>query len=511
MILTGGLQRGTSPSRSFLMFLAVSSVVVLMGLFGQADAYFTPPDPDVYYYTQKLDHFNSTDQRTFTQRYLIYDKYWTNHTSSSKDSLPRPIFFCPGGEAAVTGGYEHNGYMFELGAPLGALLVFPEHRFYGDSLPYGMDSFNSSVVYTLSIEQALQDYLVIIDFVKQKWNVPENTAIVAFGGSYPGELASFLRIANPDVILGSLASSAPVRYHPFINDGTKSGAFYSVVTETFAIPNKACPSLVRSAYQQIDSLIETASGRQTLAQQLNLCNPISADNIDAERRILNLWIMNAFASLAMENYPYPIEGSPAHPLWAACNTLQSSVNNNIPIVQALALAIGVEYNISGEATCNNVIQEYYPCADITGCGGGDDPNSLSWDYQSCTEIIANIDTNGITDMFPAAPYNFTRLIEYCSTKWNVVPQPTLIPQKYNFTQATNVIYSNGLLDPWFPGGVLKNITGQSVTALQMHGAAHHLDLRGSDPNDPKSVRQVRQQEANIILGWLKDHAKSFFW
>jgi len=115
------------------------------------------------------------------------------------------------------------------------------------------------------------------------------------------------------------------------------------------------------------------------------------------------------------------------------------------------MAIGVEYNTTGETKCNNVLVEYYPCADITGCGGGDDPNSLSWDYQSCTEIIANIDTNGITDMFPLAPYNFTRLSEYCMAKWNVVPNPTLIPQKYNFTQATNVIYSNGLIDPWFPG------------------------------------------------------------
>jgi hypothetical protein len=50
---------------------------------------------------------------------------------------------------------------------------------------------------------------------------------------------------------------------------------------------------------------------------------------------------------------------------------------------------------------------YYPCADITGCGGGvGDPDALSWDYQSCTEIVSNVDTNDITDMFPAAPYRY---------------------------------------------------------------------------------------------------------
>jgi len=139
------------------VFLVVLALVATFALVQTAEAYFSPPAPQVFYFTQKLDHFNSSDSRTFRQRFLIYDKYWLAHANDSKAAppspVPRPVFFCPGGEAAVTGGYEHNGYMFELGAPLGALLLFPEHRFYGDSLPYGMDSFNSSVVYTLTIEQ----------------------------------------------------------------------------------------------------------------------------------------------------------------------------------------------------------------------------------------------------------------------------------------------------------------------------------------------------------------------
>lgn len=73
--------------------------------------------------------------------------------------------------------------------------------------------------------------------------------------------------------------------------------------------------------------------------------------------------------------------------------------------------------------CFNVTEEYYPCADITGCGGGvGDPDALSWDYQSCTEIASNVDTNGVTDMFPAAPYNFTAVEDYCKRRWGTVPE-----------------------------------------------------------------------------------------
>lgn len=38
----------------------------------------------------------------------------------------------------------------------------------------------------------------------------------------------------------------------------------------------------------------------------------------------------------------------------------------------------------------------------------------------------------------------------------------------------------------------------------MKSAAHHLDLRGSDPSDPSDVTSTREQEANIINGWLSD-------
>jgi len=155
-----------------------------------------------------------------------------------------------------------------------------------------------------------------------------------------------------------------------------------------------------------------------------------------------------------------------------------------------------------QISCFNISAEYYPCADITGCGGGvGDPDAISWDYQSCTEIIANVDTNNVTDMFPPAPYNFQNLIIYCKEKWGTIPDPLKIPLKYDYTKSSNIIFSNGFLDPWWPGGVEYGVATKNLFTIFMESAAH-LDLRGSDPKDPPDVTAARERESTIINGWL---------
>ena len=55
---------------------------------------------------------------------------------------------------------------------------------------------------------------------------------------------------------------------------------------------------------------------------------------------------------------------------------------------------------------------------------------------------------------------------------------------------SNIIFSNGVIDPWAAGGVLKNVSDDSI-ALVIPKAAHHLDLRPPNPLDPPEVTQAR--------------------
>lgn len=56
--------------------------------------------------------------------------------------------------------------------------------------------------------------------------------------------------------------------------------------------------------------------------------------------------------------------------------------------------------------------------------------------------------------------------------------------KKDFALTSNIVFTNGDLDPWRAGGVLYDIGNPKVTVKVLKGAAHHLELRGPDPADP---------------------------
>ena len=83
---------------------------------------------------------------------------------------------------------------------------------------------------------------------------------------------------------------------------------------------------------------------------------------------------------------------------------------------------------------------------------------------------------------------------------------------------SNIIFSNGLLDPWSAGGVyapgmdpldnplhkgpmVQNIT-DSIIALLIEYGGHHTDLMYSDKNDPECVIKARQIEKEHIAEWI---------
>ena len=75
----------------------------------------------------------------------------------------------------------------------------------------------------------------------------------------------------------------------------------------------------------------------------------------------------------------------------------------------------------------------------------------------------------------------------------------------NIRAASNIVFTNGLLDPWSSGGVMQNVS-DSLVSVVLDLGAHHLDLMFTNPADPPCVKDARAiQEANI-LKWVQQSA-----
>ena len=83
-----------------------------------------------------------------------------------------PILFYTGNEGDIMMFYSNTGLMFELAEQWSALVIFGEHRFYGQSLPFGKDSFTNQNLGLLSVEQAMADYANFLTWFKYVYTLP---------------------------------------------------------------------------------------------------------------------------------------------------------------------------------------------------------------------------------------------------------------------------------------------------------------------------------------------------
>jgi lysosomal Pro-X carboxypeptidase len=441
------------------------------------------------WFTQTIDHFNFQNTGTFQQRYLYTSEYFKPNG---------PIFFYCGNEGDVYDFYNNTGYQFVLAKEHGAMVVFAEHRYYGKSMPFGAASFTQANVGFLSSEQALADYARLLPALKAKWSMPASTPVIAFGGSYGGMLAAWFRMKYPNIVTGSLAASAPILYFQGL---TRPGVFNEIVTNDFE--EQGCSEQLKQGMLEVIELGKTAAGLARLSGEFKVCKP--GMQAGEAATLMNI-ITAAITYAAMVDYPFPanfLQPLPAWPVKRMCAAAKAGTNST-DNVAALSRAIMVYYNSSGQLPC------------LTTAGAGTPPAPLlddaqGWNYQACTEMVMPMSADGVNDMFPPSPWNLTSYAQGCETQqpgqlWTATPRPTWVETYYGgraILPASNIIFSNGRLDPWSGGGVNASLS-KSIIAILIEDGAHHVDLRTPDVNDPPSITAARAREADIIRGWLDD-------
>jgi lysosomal Pro-X carboxypeptidase len=135
-----------------------------------------------------------------------------------------------------------------------------------------------------------------------------------------------------------------------------------------------------------------------------------------------------------------------------------------------------------------------------------------WGYLSCTTMFMPSGQDGVSDMFWNAPWNTEQQIEACQQQWNgVTPEPDWVQINYGgygvATWGSNIVFSNGQLDPWHGGGILT-ATAANVTTVLIPDVGHHIDLMFSNINDTDAIRAARVLEVQNIAKWIRGKQQS---
>ncbi|KAL3718211.1 hypothetical protein ACJRO7_003359 [Eucalyptus globulus] len=437
---------------------------------------------ETFFFDQTLDHFSYTPQSyaTFKQRYFIDCKFWGGANSSA------PIFVYLGAESELDGAPTYIGFLRDNAAQFQALLVYIEHRYYGQSIPLGM-SFeealeNADIRGYFSSAQALADYVAIIMHVKRERNAIKSPVIVV-GGSYGGMLASWLRLKYPHVALGALASSAPVLY---FEDMTPQDEYYSVVAKDFKETSETCHQDIANSWSEIDRFANESDGLSNLSKIFNTCRPLDSG------ATLKSFLKAMYTTAAQQDNP------PTYPVRQICRGVDEATTTENGILGKISAGVVAYY---WNSTCY-----VNPLLPVTPSG---------WSWQKCSEMVMPL---GITknSMFPPAPFVLDDFTEYCRCKYGVVPRPHWVTTHYGGHDielilrrfGSNIIFSNGRRDPWSGAGVRENIS-ESIIAVITDQGSHCVDIypESQDPRypDPDWLVKQRKTEVEIIKGWIDQY------
>lgn len=441
-------------------------------------------EPKEQYFTQKLDHFDRQETRTWKQRYFMNDTFWNPDDAG-------PIFFQVGGEGAISSEYVTSLEMAHYAQHFGALMVALEHRFYGKSKP--LSNLTTPNLRFLSSQQALADAAYFLESFKKTVGC-KTCPIITFGCSYPGALAAWFRIKYPTVTLGSVASSAPVQATlDFLQ-------YLDVVEQSISyFTGKVCDNLIRNATSEIQQMLQSDSGKKKVEEMFNVCQPLNT-SLDIAT------FMSSLMGNWMGTVQYNDENGNPITVKSLCQMMVNTSKTKSPL-QAYVEISNLFLNAS-EDSCLDASYNHSLTDVLNTTQNEESVGIRSWTYQTCAEFAYFQTTDS-----PSQPFgNLVPLSLYtdmCTAAFGPMNTSAFVNETNMLyggrdlqpSDATNIVFVNGNIDPWHALGVTKNISS-ALQAVFIDGTAHCANVLPTLPTDTSALKIARMKVQKHISQWL---------
>eukprot|EP00127_Corallochytrium_limacisporum_P005651 Clim_evm30s210 gene=Clim_evmTU30s210 len=450
----------------------------------------------MFWYDQCLDHFDALNTDTFQQKvYLDFTRYQDPRTS------PVILYLC--GETACRG--IPNDYVQVLADRMGAAILTPEHRYYGDSIPY--DQLSVEKLRFLSVEQHMEDLATIRDYVNTEINLIANLHYetdrpwIVIGVSYSGAVAAWFRVKYPHLTVGALASSAVVEA---IDD------FWQFDDAISRVLDPGCRNRIQRGldYAEKIALTRDKGDEQRSADELlrKIVNGLHLHNEDY------LYCLADAVSQSVQ-YGYRLE---------MCDHISSNKDDDgAEAAQQIATWVRPQFEQFFGSDCGSY--------DVSDKDGVDGVPGVQWLWQKCTEF-------GWFQIAPDQDSLRSTLIDrqywakVCQHVFAIlIPPPvTTLNTRYGGVDidATKIIFTNASQDPWRMASVKDELFPYQVDNdlhdiyIECDNCGHGVDLRGCPewPNQPRGdgskcvgvghrLTHTREKIENILKAWVEEWLK----
>jgi len=440
------------------------------------------PSAEDQWFEQRLDHFNALNPTTWQQRYFSSFEYYEEGG---------PVFLYVGGEAAISDHWLHDGAWIEWAKEQKAALFMLEHRYYGRSHP--TPSITTEELVWLSSRQGQNDLATFIDAMKMVHGF--SGPWIAFGGSYPGSMAAWVREKYPHLIQGSVSSSGPLLAKVnFIE-------YLEVVYEAMGRDGPECNDAITEGIAALEMMVDDASVWGKLQESFELCSPF-----DGTKPGDQAFFLGSIVAILQGAVQYDWNGS--YNISDVCEIMKDQ-EIGTPLERLSALN-SFYLPLAGMECLDYTYQSFL---DMLGNSeyDSDGVGYRQWIYQTCTEFGWYQSSDQ-----PDHPYGTKFPLEFsikmCQELFGEIFTLEYIEAMAQGSNdyygakdlnVNNVVFVHGSIDPWHAMGRITDLNENSP-AILIPGTSHCVDMYANAPGDPEELVAARKTIGELVDKWVKE-------